>query len=266
MHQFKELENSYLLLRRILKEYERVCVGFSGGIDSTVLLAVAKEVLGEQNVIAVTARGIMTSEEAYQNAVTTAKNIGVDCITVEIDAFSIPEFVCNDKRRCYHCKKHIFIEIGRIAKVKGCVAVLEGSNLDDNNKYRPGKVAMQELGIESPLAKAMFTKEMIRTLAKELGLVEWNRPSESCLATRFPYDTKLTHELFHMVGQAEAIIQDAGISQCRVRLHDDIARIEVPHQFFEVFITDEKLQERIKQIGFRYITLDLEGFRSGSMD
>lgn len=260
------IEMNIKTLHSILKRYQRVCVAFSGGIDSTVLLAVAKEILGRENVIAVTARGIMTSQEAYQNAIETAKNIGISCITVEVDAFQVPAFVSNDKLRCYYCKKFIFEQILRIAEENGMKYILEGSNLDDAKKYRPGKMAIEELGVKSPLAKAGFHKSLIRALAKELGLPEWNRPSESCLATRFPYNQTLTKAMFDQVGQAERLIKQSGITQCRVRMHGEIARIEVPQDDFVKFVEDKQLHDQIKMLGIKYITLDLEGFRSGSMD
>ncbi|HEX3077009.1 MAG TPA: ATP-dependent sacrificial sulfur transferase LarE [Lachnospiraceae bacterium] len=256
----------YEQLSNMFTSFGKVCIAFSGGVDSSVLLAVAKQTLGVENVIAVTAKGIMTSEDAYSNALATANEIGVDCYTVEEDAFTVPEFVSNDRKRCYHCKKGIFENMLAIAREKGFTTMVEGSNLDDESKYRPGKVAIKELGVRSPLAECGYTKKLIRNLAKQLHLSVWSRPSDSCLATRFPYDTLLTKEMFEQVGKAEALIKSSGIRICRVRIHGDIARIEVQEEDMPTLIGLPDIYGQLKELGLKYITLDLGGFRSGSMD
>ncbi len=246
-----------------LKSYQKVCVAFSGGVDSSLILAAAMEALGKDNVMAVTAKGIMTSEEAYQTAVNTALDLNANLMTVEIDAFLVPAFVNNSTDRCYHCKKAIFTKMVELSKNNGFDVMVEGSNLDDKSKYRPGKKAIEELGVKSPLSN--FSKEEIRTMAKELSLPVWKRPSESCYATRFPYETTLTREMFAQVAKAEEVIKKAGVTQCRVRVHGEIARVEVLLSEMEIVIKS-KLYESLKELGFKYVTLDLGGFRSGSMD
>ncbi len=252
-------------LEDILKKYKKICVAYSGGTDSDFLLNAAKNVLGE-NVIAIIGNGEMMAEKDFEDAVRLAKKSGVKYYTIEADVFAVEEFKNNDKERCYYCKKNIMGEIIKTAKELGFEFVADGKNFDDNNAYRPGGKAVKELGIISPLYEACLTKAEIREYGKEMGIETWNKASNSCLATRFPYDTVLTSENFKKVEAAEKLIAQLNIPSGRVRLHGDIARIEVPKEYFAVFMENAELIKKIKEVGFRYITLDLEGFRSGSMD
>lgn len=252
-------------LREYLSNFDKLCVAYSGGVDSDLLMNVAYEVL-KDNAIAVIGDGVMLSRKDLEDAENLARKTGIKYYVVKVDAFSVNEFKFNDKKRCYYCKKNIMGEIIKKANELGFYTVADGKNSDDGKVYRPGAQAAKELGIVSPLYEAGMTKQDIRQAARELGLETWNKPSNSCLATRFPYDTELTAENFAKVEGAELLIAQKGIPSGRVRLHGDIARIEVPEDRFNELISDRKLIEDIKNFGFRYVTLDLEGFRSGSMD
>ena len=252
-------------LREYLSNFDKLCVAYSGGVDSDLLMNVAYEVL-KDNAVAVIGDGIMLSRKDLEDAENLARKTGIKYYVVKVDAFSVNEFKFNDKKRCYYCKKNIMGEIIKKANELGFYTVADGKNSDDGKVYRPGAEAARELGIVSPLYEAGMTKQDIRQAAKELGLETWNKPSNSCLATRFPYDTELTAENFAKVEGAELLIAQKGIPSGRVRMHGDIARIEVPEDRFNELISDRKLIEDIKNFGFRYVTLDLEGFRSGSMD
>lgn len=252
-------------LREYLSNFDKLCVAYSGGVDSDLLMNVAYEVL-KDNAIAVIGDGVMLSRKDLEDAENLARKTGIKYYVVKVDVFSVNEFKFNDKKRCYYCKKNIMGEIIKKANELGFYTVADGKNSDDGKVYRPGAEAARELGIVSPLYEAGMTKQDIRQAARELGLETWNKPSNSCLATRFPYDTELTAENFAKVEGAELLIAQKGIPSGRVRLHGDIARIEVPEDRFNELISDKKLIENIKNVGFRYVTLDLEGFRSGSMD
>ena len=252
-------------LREYLSNFDKLCVAYSGGVDSDLLMNVAYEVL-KDNAIAVIGDGVMLSRKDLEDAENLARKTGIKYYVVKVDVFSFNEFKFNDKKRCYYCKKNIMGEIIKKANELGFYTVADGKNSDDGKVYRPGAEAARELGIVSPLYEAGMTKQDIRQAARELGLETWNKPSNSCLATRFPYDTELTAENFAKVEGAELLIAQKGIPSGRVRMHGDIARIEVPEDRFNELISDRKLIEDIKNFGFRYVTLDLEGFRSGSMD
>lgn len=252
-------------LREYLSNFDKLCVAYSGGVDSDLLMNVAYEVL-KDNAIAVIGDGAMLSRKDLEDAENLARKTGIKYYVVKVDVFSVNEFKFNDKKRCYYCKKNIMGEIIKKANELGFYTVADGKNSDDGKVYRPGAEAARELGIVSPLYEAGMTKQDIRQAARELGLETWNKPSNSCLATRFPYDTELTAENFAKVEGAELLIAQKGIPSGRVRMHGDIARIEVPEERFNELISDRKLIEDIKNFGFRYVTLDLEGFRSGSMD
>lgn len=252
-------------LREYLSNFDKLCVAYSGGVDSDLLMNVAYEVL-KDNAIAVIGDGVMLSRKDLEDAENLARKTGIKYYVVKVDVFSVNEFKFNDKKRCYYCKKNIMGEIIKKANELGFNTIADGKNSDDGKVYRPGAEAARELGIVSPLYEAGMTKQDIRQAARELGLETWNKPSNSCLATRFPYDTELTAENFAKVEGAELLIAKKGIPSGRVRMHGDIARIEVPEDRFNELISDRKLIEDIKNFGFRYVTLDLEGFRSGSMD
>ncbi len=252
-------------LREYISKFDKLCVAYSGGVDSDLVLNVACEVLKDK-VIAVIGDGIMLSRKDLTDAERLAKKAGCKYHIVKADAFAVKEFKFNDRKRCYYCKKNIMGAVINKAKELGFCTVADGKNADDGKVYRPGAIAADELGIVSPLYAVGMTKNDIRQAAKELGLETWDKASNSCLATRFPYDTELTEGNFARVEAAELLIAGKGIKSGRVRLHGDIARIELPKDKFGEFMADSRLIDDIKKIGFKYITLDLEGFRSGSMD
>lgn len=260
------MSDKYNKLVKFLKDKGKVCIGFSGGVDSTFLLSVAKKVLGD-NVLAVTALSSMNPEREKNEGVNFCKSIEAKHILIEADEYSIPEFVLNNKERCYFCKKSIFTKIKEIAKSEGYDVVLDGSNVDDDSDYRPGMRAIKELGIISPLKEANLTKSEIRELCKEMGLKVWNKPSMACLASRIPYGSIITKEKLKKVELAEEVLFSKGFKQFRVRYYDNLAKIEVPNDEIHKIITISKeIIEEFKKIGFTYITIDLEGFRSGSMN
>ncbi|MDI3480347.1 MAG: pyridinium-3,5-biscarboxylic acid mononucleotide sulfurtransferase [Tepidanaerobacteraceae bacterium] len=256
-------------LKSIIKNMSSAVVAFSGGVDSTFLLKVCLEFLGSDNVLAVTAKSAIHPEWELQAAERLARMLGVRHKIVKTEELEIPGFSDNPPERCYYCKKEVFGKLLDTARREGFNVVVDGSNFDDTRDFRPGMRATAELGIRSPLKEAGFTKDDIRALSKEMGLPTWNKPSFACLSSRFPYGEKITLEKLERVARAEEILRALGFSQYRVRSHGDIARIEVQPEDMERFF-DRELREdtaaKIKQAGFKYVTLDLLGYRSGSMN
>ena len=255
-------------LEKLLKSYKRVAVAFSSGVDSTYLLKMAQKVLGE-NVIAVTASSCSFPKRELEEAKTFCRENGIWHIVVESEELDIDGFRQNPKNRCYLCKHELFEKILSIAKENGIETVVEASNTDDDGDYRPGLVAVKELGIESPLRHVGLSKKEIREYSKELGLPTWNKQSFACLSSRFVYGETISEEKLAMVDQAEPLLLDMGFHQLRVRIHDKLARIEVQPSEFEKIMQEEnrtKIFHELKQYGFTYVTLDLQGYRTGSMN
>lgn len=253
-------------LKNVLNKYQKVCVAYSGGTDSDFLLNMAVKILGKENVLAVIAKGVMLAEKDFTDAVRLAEKSGARLETVEIDAFSVDEFKNNTRERCYFCKKNIMTAIIAKASELGFDVVCDGKNTDDGKVFRPGARAAAELGIVSPLYEAGFSKADIRKYAEKENIETWNKKSNSCLATRFPYDTELDAVRLKAVEEAERIIFDKGYTGARVRVHGNIARIEIDKADFGRFMEEKDIAEAVKAKGFKYVVLDLEGFRSGSMD
>lgn len=262
------LEKKYEKLKSILQDLESVAIGFSGGVDSTFLLKVAKDTLGD-NVLAVTARSSTYPEREFLEAKKYAKSFNAKHEVIVSEELDIEGFSKNPIDRCYHCKSELFTKIHAVAKEKGYTYVLDGSNLDDVGDFRPGMKAAKELGVRSPLKEAEMTKDDIRVLSQKLDLPTWNKPAFACLSSRFPYGNEITEEKLSMVEKAEDYLRSLGIIQTRVRHHENIARIEVDPKERKKFFDDKVMDQvgkTLKGFGFTYVTLDILGYRSGSMN
>jgi TIGR00268 family protein len=262
------LNRKLIDLQNLISSMDRMAVAFSGGVDSTFLLKLAHEVLGDR-VVAVTARSATFPAREYREAVDFVKDAGIKHLVIETEELDIEGFADNPPNRCYLCKRELFQQMIDVAHRNNIRFVADGSNLDDVNDFRPGMKALGELGIVSPLREAGMTKEDIRILSKKMGLPTWNKPAFACLASRIPYGQKINREKLSMIEQAEQYLLDLGFEQVRVRHHGDIARIEVLPQERHRF-TDEKLMDQVdeqfRRIGFAYAALDLKGYRTGSMN
>lgn len=262
LHQKKQKLENYL------KELGSVVVAFSSGVDSTFLLKTAHDLLGDK-VVAVTARSCSFPERELNEAKAFCKAEGIEHIVVESEELSIEGFCQNPKNRCYLCKHELFTKIKGIATERNIPYVAEGSNLDDNSDYRPGLIAVAELDVKSPLRMADLTKEDIRALSKEIGLSTWDKQSFACLSSRFVYGETITEQKLSMVDRAEQRLLDLGFHQVRVRIHGNIARIEIlPAEFEKIVQYDiaSEIETYFKELGFLYVTLDLGGYRTGSMN
>lgn len=252
----------------ILEKAGSLAVAFSAGVDSTFLLKAAHDILGDQ-CLALTACAAFQPEKERQQVKDFCKKEGISSMLFWVEEDTIPHFSENPKNRCYYCKKSLFGEMKRLAESHGINSLAEGSNIDDLSDFRPGMQAIRELGILSPLREAGLNKEEIRSYAKQLGLSCWNKPSSACLASRIPYGQTITKERLKRIELAETLLADLGLRQYRVRLHENLARIEIMPEEFPVLLRKEN-RERIlaefKNLGFSYIAMDLEGFRSGSLN
>jgi len=253
-------------LKEYLKNLESVVVAFSSGVDSTFLLKVAHDTLGE-NVIAVTAKSCSFPSRELNEAIEFCKTNNIKHIIIKSEELDIDGFKNNPPNRCYLCKKELFTKIQSIAKENGISNIIEGSNLDDEGDYRPGMQAIKELNIKSPLRELGFTKQEIRELSKELGLPTFEKPSFACLSSRFVYGETITEEKLKMVDKAEQFLLDLGFHQVRVRIHSNIARIEVEQNEMQKIMDNRNaIAHKLKELGFSYVTLDLLGYRTGSMN
>lgn len=253
-------------LQQILQGFKSCAIAYSGGVDSTFLVKVAYDVLGD-NAIAVTAMSFAYPERELEDAKRFAQSIGIPHIFIQFEELAINRFSDNPPDRCYYCKKELLFRIQQVAKEHQLNIVLDGSNADDLGDYRPGERALKELHIRSPLREVGLTKQEIRNLSKSMKLESHEKPAFACLATRFPYGTKITKERLKQVESAENYLFSLGLRQCRVRYHDHIARIEVGiDELPAVLASAQKIIKRFKTLGFTYITLDLEGYRTGSLN
>lgn len=264
----KIIKFKYDKLLQILNELKNCLVAYSGGVDSTLLLYASHEALGNKTSgILIDTPFLPKKEKLF--ALKTADQLNLSLIVHEVNLLQYLSIVRNRPNRCYFCKKILFEAIEKVAAQKNYQFITEGSNIDDLSDFRPGKKALKEMGIKSPLLEVGFTKEEIRQISKEKNLPTWDKPSFSCLATRIPYDTNISSELLNRIEKAELFLGELGFEQLRVRDHYPVARIEIPLSNNDLGrIHDYRLQivERLKSLGYQWITLDLEGYRSGSMN
>lgn len=265
-----ETGEKLIQLKKTLRKMKSLMIAYSGGVDSTFLLKIAQEELGNKNkILAVTACSAIFLPEEMKIAQQITQKLQVKHQIIDTTQLDNPSFFTNPPNRCYYCKKELFSKLSYLAKENGLNFVVDGSNLDDLGDFRPGMQAAKELGIRSPLIEVGLSKEEIRNLSRKMGLPTWNKPSQACLASRFPYGTKITRTALRKVAEAETFLKTLGISQVRVRYYGAWARIEVPVSQISRLV-NEKIRsiliEKFKHIGYTYITLDLEGYRQGSMN
>ena len=256
-------------LEAILKGFESILVAFSGGVDSTFLLKAALDALGRENVLAVTATSLTYPKTELEGACRLAEKLQVRHLIIESEETDIPEFAENPPNRCYHCKRELFGKLTRVAEEQGMAVVVDGSNHDDLSDHRPGHQAAEELKVRSPLMEAGLMKSEIRELSKAWGLPTWDKPAMACLSSRFPYGTTISPEKLEQVEAAEQFLREKGFRQLRVRHHDHTARIEIERSEFDRFLDEGLIAEIVaefKRIGYKYVALDLEGYRTGSMN
>ena len=253
-------------LKEFLLSQGSLAVAFSGGVDSTFLLKVAHDTLGDK-CVAVTASSCSFPERELKEAKAFCETNGIRHVVVRSEELEIEGFRHNPKNRCYLCKHELFEKIWDIARELGLHAVAEGSNMDDNGDYRPGLVAVRELGVLSPLRSVGLSKAEIRELSRELGLPTWNKQSFACLSSRFVYGETINEERLSMVDRAEQLLLDLGFRQVRVRIHGQLARIETdPEDFEKLLSVRETVTAAFREYGFAYVTMDLTGYRTGSMN
>ncbi|WP_093314414.1 ATP-dependent sacrificial sulfur transferase LarE [Tindallia californiensis] len=264
----QETEKKYQALIHQLKNMKSVAVAFSGGVDSSFLLHAAQKALKDQ-VIAITVVASLVPEHEQQRAIQMAKETGVHHILMPGKEEAEPKIAENSVERCYYCKKHLFTMMEQRAIEEGYVVLVDGTNIDDAQDYRPGRKALKELGIRSPLEEVGLTKEEIRQLSKAAGLSSWNLPAMACLASRIPYGTRITKEKLKRIETCEALLLRLGYRELRVRDHDQVARIELNPAEMTKFLQSghqEEIIRSFKAAGFKYVTLDLEGYRMGSLN
>jgi len=264
-----QINEKHERMKEVFRTMGKVLVAYSGGVDSTLLLGVAQETLDRGNVLAVTSLSPLYPERELDHAKKVVQSVGAKHLLVESNELEIKGFSKNPSNRCYFCKRELFKKLSELAKTEGIHFIVEGSTLDDDKDHRPGSQAIKELGIRSPLKEVGFTKLEVRELSKALGLPTWDKPSFACLASRFPYGEEITAKALEMVAESEDFLFGLGFKQVRVRHYGNLARIEILKDEMKHLMKGslrDEVVSHLKGVGYKYVTLDLQGFRSGSMN
>jgi uncharacterized protein len=263
------LDDKYTRLQRILRDLESVAVAFSAGVDSTLILKVAIDALGPGRVIAVTGRSDSLARAEFEEACAIAANLGAEHKVLDTDEFENPDYLSNPTNRCYFCKTTLYTHLEKFIAERGLKAIVNGINVDDLGDYRPGIEAAREHGVRCPAAEAGLTKADVRELSRRLGLPTHDKPASPCLSSRVQYGEHITPQKLRMIEAAETFLHELGIRECRVRHHDNLARIEVPAEFIPMLAKPDqaaRVDAYFRSLGYQYVALDLRGFRSGSMN